>query len=133
MTIHDSEGDGNLDDQVKIWEEGAKTGKITLYVPNVPQIDTAELSESELAGVAGVGTSTFKVLFKQSFGVSVHQYVIKRRVEHAMNLLSSGRVKLNDIAQKAGFVDQSHMGRCFRRLIGMTPGAVAREYRGAEV
>jgi AraC family transcriptional regulator len=97
----------------------------------------ADLAQShslmKLAAVAGVGTSTFKVLFKQSFGVSVHQYVIKRRVEHAMNLLSSGRVKLNDIAQKAGFVDQSHMGRCFRRLIGMTPGAVAREYRGAEV
>jgi hypothetical protein len=53
VTIHDSEGEGNLDDQVKLWEQGKASGKITLYVPKVPQIDTAELSESELAGVAG--------------------------------------------------------------------------------
>jgi hypothetical protein len=53
ITVSDSKGEGNLDDQVKLWEEGAKSGSITLYVPDVPQIDTQELSESELAGVAG--------------------------------------------------------------------------------
>jgi len=53
IDVRDSQGDGNLDEQVKLWEQGAASGKITLYVPDVPQIDTAELSESELAGVAG--------------------------------------------------------------------------------
>jgi hypothetical protein len=53
VTIADSQGEGDLDEQVKLWEEGAKSGNITLYVPEVPQIDTTELSESELAGVAG--------------------------------------------------------------------------------
>jgi AraC family transcriptional regulator len=86
-------------------------------------------SLTDLAEIAGVGSSTFKVLFKQSFGIPVHQYVIRRRVEHAMNLMSAGRVKLNEVAQKSGFVDQSHMGRCFQRVLGMTPAAVAREYR----
>ena len=53
VTVSDSKGEGNLDDQVKLWEEGAKSGSITLYVPEVPQIETSELSESELEGVAG--------------------------------------------------------------------------------
>jgi len=87
------------------------------------------LSLSELAAVVGLGTSTFKVLFKQSVGVPVHQYVIRRRVEFATILLSSGRVQLNDVALKAGFVDQSHMTRCFRRVLGMTPATIARECR----
>jgi len=46
-------GEGNLDEQVAIWEKGAETGTYTLYVPEVPQIETQELSEAELEGVAG--------------------------------------------------------------------------------
>jgi len=86
-------------------------------------------SLSDLAAVAGLGTTTFKLLFKQSVGMPVHQYVIRRRVEHASNLLSSGRAQLNDVALKAGFFDQSHMARCFRRVLGVTPAAVTRDCR----
>ena len=46
-------GEGNLDDQVALWEQGESTGTYTLYVPEVPQIETQELSEAELEGVAG--------------------------------------------------------------------------------
>jgi hypothetical protein len=53
VNIQDSQGEGNLDEQVSLWEKGIASGEVTLYVPEVPQIDTAELSESELAGVAG--------------------------------------------------------------------------------
>jgi len=90
---------------------------------------TLDLSLSELAAVAGVGTSTFKVLFKQSVGSPVHRYVVRRRVEHAMNLLCGDTPKLNEVALRSGFVDESHMARCFRRVLGMTPAAVARECR----
>jgi len=53
ISIEDTKGEGNLDTQVSLWEEGIASGEVTLYVPEVPQIDTAELSESELANVAG--------------------------------------------------------------------------------
>jgi len=53
VDIEDSKGEGNLDDQVKLWEDGKASGKFIVYVPNAPQVDTAELSESELEGVAG--------------------------------------------------------------------------------
>ena len=53
ITVQDSQGEGSLDEQVKLWQEGTASGNITLYVPDVPQIETSELSESELAGVAG--------------------------------------------------------------------------------
>lgn len=87
------------------------------------------LSLAELASIAGLGTSTFKALFKDSVGMPVHRYVVRQRVEHAMNLLSNGRVKLSEVALRSGFVDESHMSRCFRRVLGMTPAAFARECR----
>jgi len=88
-----------------------------------------DLTLAELASVVGLGASTFKVLFKRSAGVPVHQYVVRRRVEHAMNLLSNGRVKLNEVAVRSGFVDDSHMARCFRRVLGTTPAALLRELK----
>jgi AraC family transcriptional regulator len=82
---------------------------------------SAELSLAELAGVTGVSASHFKALFKQSVGTPVHQYVIQRRVRYAAGLLSRGSLKLSEVALQAGFADQSHMARCMRRVMGMTP------------
>ena len=90
---------------------------------------TADLSLAELASVASLGTSTFKALFKQTVGMPVHQYVVRQRVEHAMNLLAAGPKNLNQVALSVGFVDESHMSRCFRRVVGTTPAAIVREYR----
>lgn len=88
-----------------------------------------DLSLAELAGVAGMGASTFKALFRQTVGVPVHRYVVRQRVEFAMNLLAMGDARLDEVALSAGFVDQSHMARCFRRVVGMTPASVVREHR----
>jgi AraC family transcriptional regulator len=87
---------------------------------------TKDLSLTELAAVTGISPSHFRVLFKQSVGLPVHQYVIKCRVEYAVELLSKGRVKLSDVALSSGFADQSHMSRCMRRVIGLTPAEVKR-------
>jgi AraC family transcriptional regulator len=72
---------------------------------------TKDLSLAEVASVTGIGSSHFRVLFKETIGLPVHKYVIKCRVERAVELLSKGRVKLSDVALKSGFTDQSHMSR----------------------
>ncbi len=84
------------------------------------------LSLAEVAAIAGGSMSHFKVLFKQSVGLPVHKYIVQQRVKHAMGLLSRGNTKLSEVALQAGFADQSHMARCMRRVIGMTPAAVIR-------
>lgn len=57
VTIVDSvAGDASLDEQVDLWEQGQKSGNYRLYVPSEPQVDTSELSESELEAVAGGDT-----------------------------------------------------------------------------
>jgi AraC family transcriptional regulator len=82
------------------------------------------MSLSELAAVAGISVSHFKSLFKATTGLSVHRYVMERRVERAKTLLLGGALPMSAIALEAGFAHQSHMARAMRRILGVTPSAV---------
>jgi AraC family transcriptional regulator len=85
------------------------------------------LSLADLAGVAGVGVSHLKTLFRNAFGLPPHQFVIRRRVERARVLLMSGEMGITEVAAEVGFADQSHLSRHMRKLLGQTPGAILRQ------
>jgi len=61
-------------------------------------------------------------LFKLATGTTPHQFQIALRVELARSLLQQ-HLPLCEVAARAGFADQSHMNRHFRRQYGFTPGA----------
>jgi AraC family transcriptional regulator len=84
-----------------------------------------DLSLARLAEVAGISASHLKAQFKRSTGLPVHEYVVQRRVERAKALLLGGRLPASQVAAEAGFAHQSHMARCMRRVLGVTPSAVA--------
>jgi AraC family transcriptional regulator len=80
-----------------------------------------DLSLAELAAVAGFSVPHFKVLFRRTTGLSPHRYVVERRVERARQLLLKCAGSMGDVALDAGFTHSSHMVRCFRRVLGITP------------
>jgi AraC family transcriptional regulator len=79
------------------------------------------LSLDDIAGVAGVSVSHFKGLFRESVGLPVHQYVIRRRVDRAKSLLGEGKMPISQIALETGFAHQSHLAHHMRRLLGVSP------------
>ena len=83
-----------------------------------------ELTLARLAEVVHVSASHLKTLFKRSTGVPVHEYVVQRRVERARLLLTRGDMPIAQVALEAGFAHQSHMARCMRRVLGVTPTGV---------
>jgi len=87
-----------------------------------------DLSLSRIALVAGISASHFKALFRESTGVPVHQYVIKRRLEHAKTLLMKGDLSIAEIALATGFSHQSHLARHLRRTSGLSPRAMKRRF-----
>jgi AraC family transcriptional regulator len=87
------------------------------------------LSLGALADTLGMSPSHFKVLFRRSVGLPVHEYVIQRRVERAKALLLEGDLPAAEVALAAGFAHQSHMARCMRRVLGITPSALQRAAR----
>jgi transcriptional regulator GlxA family with amidase domain len=81
------------------------------------------ISVEALAGLASLSVCYFVRAFKQSVGVTPHDYLIRRRVERTMELLAGTDMPLSEIALATGFADQSHCARRFRQHVGMSPKA----------
>ncbi|WP_176085025.1 AraC family transcriptional regulator [Martelella sp. HB161492] len=79
----------------------------------------------ELAAEAGVSPEHLSRAFHHQFGLSPFQWLESERVKLARDLIAR-RMPLAEAAVAAGFSDQSHMTRWFRRICGMTPGTFAR-------
>ena len=74
-----------------------------------------------LAKAAGLSPFHFARVFRLATGCSPMQFVMRRRVERAQQLLPQGEMTICDIAMALGFCDQSHFTRTFRRVAGMSP------------
>jgi AraC family transcriptional regulator len=82
-----------------------------------------------LANECGLSISHFCRAFKQSFGMSVHRYVIQRRIEFSKFLLKSSSSSIAEIALQTGFCDQAAFSRTFGRLVGTSPRRWLNEQR----
>ncbi len=85
---------------------------------------------SDLARECDVHPRHLTRLFRQCYGTSIAAYVRTLRLHWAATQLRGGRASLSDIAFRAGFADQSHFTRVFRRHMGCTPGEMRRSSKG---
>lgn len=81
-----------------------------------------------LATVAGLSKFHLLRVFKAQTGLTPWQFQTQMRVDLARRLLSAGEPP-GQVAVACGFVDQSHMTRRFRQLVGLTPAAYAADTR----
>ena len=84
---------------------------------------------TDVASVTRLSPCHFARAFKRSFGLPVHLYLMRRRIELAQQLMASTYEPLGKIALSCGMHDQSHLTRWFRRLLGETPNAWRRAHR----
>src|SRR5882757_5531323 len=77
-----------------------------------------------LAGLAALSPYYLVRAFHRHVGVPPHKYQTIVRINRARKLLNSGAA-MSEVAYRASFCDQSHLNRCFKRALGVTPGAYA--------
>ncbi|MCP3805161.1 AraC family transcriptional regulator [Allokutzneria sp. A3M-2-11 16] len=82
-------------------------------------------SLDELAAEVGLGRFALLRGFRERFGLPPHAYLNQERVRRTRALLDSGR-RPAEAATEVGFVDQAHLSRHFRRILGVAPGAYLR-------
>jgi len=75
----------------------------------------------ELAAVARVHPVHLSREFRRHYQMTIGEYIRKRRIEHASQLLSHSMLSLAEISKVCGFSDQSHFCALFKRYTGLTP------------
>jgi AraC-like DNA-binding protein len=82
------------------------------------------VSIQSLAGLAGLSPYYLVRAFHRHVGIPPHKYQTIVRINRARKLLTSGAA-ISEVAYRTGFCDQSHLNRCFKRMLGVTPGDYA--------
>lgn len=79
------------------------------------------LALSELARTVDVHPTHLAEVFRQHYQCTLGEFIRRTRVEQAIRQMADHRASLADISLAAGFSDQSHFSRVFKRITGMTP------------
>jgi AraC family transcriptional regulator len=80
-----------------------------------------DLRLSQLAELADLSPHYFSELFRQSTGLTLHAYVLSKRIEFAKEELRKPNRKIIDIGIDAGFPNPSHFARVFHKVVGTPP------------
>lgn len=79
------------------------------------------VSAAVLEAVTGLDRFSLSRAFRAIHGTSPHRYLLMRRLSFARRLIERG-LPLARVAAEAGFADQSHLTRHFKKAFGLTPG-----------
>ncbi|MBQ8849687.1 MAG: helix-turn-helix domain-containing protein [Clostridia bacterium] len=81
----------------------------------------SKLTLSALAGKCFYNPSYFSRVFKEKFGMSLVEYVTRRRLDHALELLRDSELSVDEISELSGFSDRSGFYHAFSKYIGGSP------------
>ncbi|SEF10367.1 Helix-turn-helix domain-containing protein [Rhizobiales bacterium GAS191] len=76
---------------------------------------------ADLAKAVGLTSMHFAAQFRAATGIRPHEYVLRRRIERAQQLLLTANARLVDVALSVGFQTQAHFTTVFKRFAGTTP------------
>ena len=79
------------------------------------------LTISALSRRACLSATTFKEGFRRLYGLPVHTWLLRRRMERAAELLRSSSLSVLGVAQSVGYSSASQFAAAFRRQYGVTP------------
>jgi AraC family transcriptional regulator len=82
---------------------------------------SARITLAELAGVSGLSRMHFASQFRAATNLRPHEFVLRRRILRAEELLQNTTTPIVEIALTVGFQTQAHFTTIFKRFVGSTP------------
>ncbi len=116
--------------QMKLSRDGAcdptrgrlATWQVKRVIAHIEANLAGELQTKDLANLVNLSVSHFFRAFKVSVGIPPREYITRRRVDLARELMTSTDEPLSQVALGCGLNDQSSFCRVFRRVVGQSPG-----------
>lgn len=114
-----------LRNSLSVSDESVKSGDFSQLLDYIDNNLGTKLTLEDLARKCFYNPSYFSRIFKERFGMSLSDYLSKRRIETAIRLLKEGRLTVGEIAEQTGYPTKSSFYRAFSKVTGTTPS----EYR----
>ena len=109
-----------------ITHQKAITGNFAPAIQYISEHLTEKISIDKLTKLACMSKSMFFNTFKEQYGITPLDYIIKERITRAKNILADHNISITEACYMSGFNNVNYFIRIFKRLEGITP----RNYRG---
>ena len=100
-------------------KQDSKIQKSTEYL--LSHYKKADLTIKEIAEKSFVSEVYFRKLFREKYGISPQKYIIRLRIQYAMELISIGYYSLEEIALMSGYTDYKYFSTQFKKQVGVSP------------
>jgi AraC family transcriptional regulator, exoenzyme S synthesis regulatory protein ExsA len=101
----------------------SKPIKIDLYEFMI-RIEVNNYSVQDLARLTGRSLSSFKRDFFDIFGITPHQWLLRKKIDYAEQILLDKTMKASDIYFMLGFNELSHFSAAFKKIKGVSPSLI---------
>jgi AraC-like DNA-binding protein/ligand-binding sensor protein len=108
--------------QFSTWN-GAMSSLVRTVIAHINRHYAEELRVADLAAQHKCNADYLSRVFKRTVGFGIVEYLHRVRVDHARRLLQTERFSVGEVGHLVGFPDQSHFGKVFRKLVGLSPQA----------
>ena len=99
-----------------------ETQQVTQVIEKVIlQVYKKSPSVHEMASMAGMSISKFRIVSKNEYGKSPHQHILEGKLMLARDLLQTGRYSVSQAAYKVGFNHPSGFIRLFKHKFECSP------------
>lgn len=111
--------------QKELQKDYAPEGQLAKIAPALERMESDitdhSLSVTYLSELCGMSEVYFRRIFASRFGVSPKEYMIRKRIDYAKQLLSSEQFSVTEVAELCGYSEPCHFSREFSKRVGVPP------------
>lgn len=107
----------------QLWKTINIDKRVMMVHRHIEKNISKKLNNSDLASVVYMAPNSFARLFKKEMNLTLHQFIQKRKIAKACELIEHSEGTIESIAFELGFSDRYHFSRVFKNITGVSPGA----------
>jgi AraC-like DNA-binding protein len=105
----------------KKWEILKLDKRVTNAINYIESHLDEQITNGQLSGKSNMAENSFARLFRENVGITIQQYIKKKRIDKALILLHHSQSNIEDIASQCGFTDRFHFSKVFKETMGISP------------